>query len=303
MSWKNEIVIRLSEIPIFAELSEESLLEIAGIVQYKVLPAHTTIFREGDPGDSFCIINSGKVKVFKTSEAGVETNLAQLGPKDSFGEMALLTGEPRSADVETLEETYLTIIAKEHFDRIIRDHPHLSVSFVRQLSSWLRSRDGSLQREAERQFLGPGFSWVDLFIILGLSVLFGIIFNLSNPNGISLLPKSWTSEPVPRVHPAIAMAKYQEGNTLFVDARPSNFFKQLHIKGAINLPSALFDVVYMLELSEIDRDKDIILYGRTISRLYDEEVCRKLILRGHKNAKIMGGGLSRWQRQGCPVEQ
>ena len=302
MSWKNEVAIRLSEIPIFAELSDESLLEIAGIVQYKVVPAYTTIFREGDPGDSFLIINSGKVRVFKKGRTGVEIDLAQLGPKESFGEMALLTGETRSADVETLEETYLTIIAKEHFDRIIRDYPHLSVSFVRQLSSWLRSRDRSLQREAERQFLGPRFSWADLFIILGLSIFFGIIFNLSNPKSMSLLPESWAGEPVPVVRTEIAMAKYQEGNTLFVDVRPPNFYNHLHIKGAINLPLALFEIVYMLKISKIDRDKEIILYGRTISRLYDEEECRKLILRGYKNAEIMDGGLPSWRRQGGPVE-
>jgi 3-mercaptopyruvate sulfurtransferase SseA len=58
----------------------------------------------------------------------------------------------------------------------------------------------------------------------------------------------------------------------------------------------------MMELSEVNGEKEIILYGRTISRLYDEQVASKLILRGHKNTKVLEGGLSEWKKAGYPVE-
>jgi rhodanese-related sulfurtransferase len=247
------------------------------------------------------MINSGKVMVFRKGAEGVKTELGELGPGESFGEMALLTGEPRSGYVEALEETHLTVISKDEFDRILKDYPLVSRQLVEQLSAWILTGDLKLEREVERRFRVPGLSWVDLIIILGLSLLFGIFFNLSNPSGVKLIPESWSEEALPIVAPSEAVAKYVEGTSLFVDARPPNFFKQEHIRGAINLPLALFDIMYMMGLSQLSRDKEIVIYGRTISRLYDEQVARKLILRGHKNTKMLHGGLSKWKTSGYPV--
>jgi len=70
----------------------------------------------------------------------------------------------------------------------------------------------------------------------------------------------------------------------------------------MNLPLALFEIMYMMELSDVDKEKEIIVYGRTISRLYDEDLAGKLILRGHKNTRILKGGLSQWKKKGYPVE-
>ena len=299
---KNGRIARLSECSVFANMPEDMLLELAKIAQEKVVPARTIIFRQGDPGDSFYIINSGEVTVFRKGKEGVETELARLGTGESFGEMALLTGEPRSGYVEAIEETRLTVISKDQFDRILKDYPLVSRNLVKQLSGRLLRDDLRLEEETERRLRVPALSWFDLLAILSLSLLFGIIFNLSNPNGIKLVPKSWSGEAVSTVSLSEAMKKYSEGNTLFVDARPSSFFEQRHIKGAINFPLALFDIIYMMELSEADREKEIILYGKTISRLYDEQVARKLILRGHKNTRVLSDGLSGWVKSGYPVE-
>jgi len=292
----------LSESPIFADIPEEILAELSQIAEVKVVPARTVIFSQGDPGDSCFIINFGRVRVFRKGKEDVVTELARLGPGNSFGEMALLTGQSRSASVETLVETHLAVIYKDQFDRILKNYPDVSFNMLKQMSGWLL-RDGlKLEKETERRFLVPGLSWFDLLAILGLSLLFGIIFNMSNPNGIKLIPKSWSGETIASVSSSGAMTKYTEGKAVFVDARPSYFYGQRHIKGAINLPLALFDIIYMMELSEADREKEIILYGRNISRLYDEQVARKLVLRGHKNTKILHGGLAEWEKSGYPVE-
>ncbi|PNV87148.1 MAG: hypothetical protein C0610_03035 [Desulfobacteraceae bacterium] len=292
----------ISQSGIFAEISQDKLLEIAGTVEEKIAPANTIIFRQGDPGDSLYIINAGRVRVYRKSDEGVEVDLAQLGPKESFGEMALLAGQPRSAYVETLEETHLTVLRKDQFDRILGEHPHISSNFIKLLSSWLARDELRLQKEAERQARVPNLRLFDLLVILGLSLLFGLIFNLSNPNGIKLIPEFWSDETVPNVTLSLAGAKYVEGKTLFIDARPPNFFQQERIRGAINIPPSFFDFLYTLELGELDKEKEIILYGRTISRLYDEQVARKLILLEHKNTKILQGGLDMWKRKGYPVE-
>lgn len=297
---KNDSVI--SQSGIFAQIPQDKLLEIAGTVEEKIAPAKTIIFRQGDPGDSLYIINIGRVRVYRKSDEGVEVDLAQLGPKQSFGEMALLTGQPRSAYVEALEETHLTVLRKDQFDRILGEHPHISSNFIKLLSSWLVRDELRLQQEAERRARVTNLRLLDLVVILGLSLLFGLIFNLSNPNGIRLIPEFWSDETVPKVTLPVARSRHAEGSTLFIDARPPNFFQQERIKGAINIPPSFFDIMYTLELGEVDKEKEIILYGRTISRMYDEQVARKLILLEHKNTKILQGGLNLWKKQGYPVE-
>jgi len=173
---------------------------------------------------------------------------------------------------------------------------------VEHMASILLQNNSKLKKKTKRQFRTPSLSWVDFIYIFIVSLLGCIIFNQSNPNGISLIPKSWSDEAISNVAPAMAMAKYQEGETLFVDARPTIFFEQGHIEGSINMPLALFDIMYMMEFSEVDKARDIVVYGRTISSLYDEHAARKFILRGHDNTMIFKSGLAAWKRKGYPVK-
>ncbi len=68
------------------------------------------------------------------------------------------------------------------------------------------------------------------------------------------------------------------------------------------MPLALFDIVYLMTFDGEDKTKKIIVYGRTISKLYDLEVANKLALRGYKNTKVLEGRLSDWEKKGYPVE-
>ncbi len=292
----------LFDSPLFTGLPEEKLAEVERVVKKEVVPARTAIFRQGDPGDSFYIITSGKVRVFRKGREGTETELSLLGTGDSFGEMALLTGKARSAHVEAVEETHLLILEKDQFDRILKNHPDVSLAFIKQMSNWLLRDELMIEREAERQLRTPGLSWIDFLVIIFVSLLCGLLFNLSNPNGINLIPKSWSDEPISSVAISTAMAKHKAGGTLFVDARPSNFYDQGHIDGAVSVPSSLFEIMYMMELSDMEKTKEIIVYGRTISSLYDEQVARRLILRGHKNTMILEKGVSMWKKKGYPVK-
>jgi rhodanese-related sulfurtransferase len=293
---------RLSGSPLFEDIPKEKLDEITRALEEKVVPAHMIIFRQGDLGDAFYIINSGKVRVFRKEADGVETDLSQLGPGESFGEMALFTREARSANVEAIEETHLSVLRKDQFDRVLKDYPQVSLTFIKQMSKRLRRRDETLVDVVQRQFWLPGLSLFDFILIVGLTLLCGVIYNRSNPRGIRLIPQLRFEEEVVKILPSPALAKYEEGDTLLVDARPSSFFEQQHIKGAINVPLALFELMYMMELGQVDKAKKIIVYGRSISSRSDEEVARKLILRGHKNIEILEGGLSAWKKKSYPVE-
>ena len=292
----------LSETGVFREMPEEVVGEIARVVEVKVLPAGRVIFRKGDPGDSFWMIQSGKVRVFRSEGEGVDLTLSELGPGKSFGEMALLTGEPRSANVETLEESRLMVLTKEQFEGVLKSHPDVSLTFIKQLSGWLKKDEQALVVEAKRMAAPPKLSWVDFVLLIGVSVLFALIFNQSNPNGISLFPKMPSQEGIQTIGPPAALEALKGGKALILDAMPANFYEKSHIKGAVNMPPSLFDIVYMMTLDQEDKSKEVIVYGRTISRLYDLDVANKLVLRGFKNVRILEGGLSAWEKKGYPVE-
>ena len=108
----------LREVELFKAFSPELISKIAGVAEGAAFPKGQIIIHEGDQGDSFFQIISGLIRVFRTSEDGVEVTLATMGPGESFGEMALLTGEPRSASVETLESCGILVISKRPFDRL-----------------------------------------------------------------------------------------------------------------------------------------------------------------------------------------
>ena len=105
------------------------------------------------------------------------------------------------------------------------------------------------------------------------------------------------------VKPASIMESYRKGETLIVDAMPMNFYQKRHVKGAISMPLVLFDIVYMMTFEEEDKDRPIVVYGRTISKIYDLELAAKLVNRGYRNVKILEGGLSAWKNEGYPVEE
>jgi len=284
------------------DIPQEKLAELVNAVENRVVPANTIIFRQGDPGDSFYIISAGRVKVFRRDAKGLETDFAVMGSGESFGEMSLLTGKTRSASVETLEETRLAVVPKQRFDQVLKDYPQISMKFIGQMSSWLLRDEDRLMKEKQRFSGRPEMSLVDFLIILVLSLVFGVIFNQSNPNGIPLIPGFLSEEEVSYIDPSRDIADTASGDILILDARPANFFNEQHIKGAVNMPFALFDIMYLMLAPRIDNARQVIVYGRTISRRYDELVFRKRVLNGHQNIKILKDGMRAWDKKRLQLE-
>jgi rhodanese-related sulfurtransferase len=159
-------------------------------------------------------------------------------------------------------------------------------------------------------------------------LLFALIYNLSNPRKISVWPKFYDAEEISKVNLSQAKKKFDVGETLFVDARPSSFYNQRHIRDALSLALPDFDFIYMYMTDDDktkeyieDKTREIIVYGRSISALYDEEVAKKLMNNGHENVNILKGykgirifnteyqlrpltwsAFSKWERDGYPVE-
>ena len=132
-----ERVLLLREIPIFSDLSSEDLGNVAEIAREQWFPSSTAIFHEGDEGDMMFIIVSGRLHVMRTAN-GKDQVLAQRGPGDFVGEMAIIESAPRSATLLTESEVRVLAIEGEAFKGILRERPEVSLAVLRSVSRRLR---------------------------------------------------------------------------------------------------------------------------------------------------------------------
>lgn len=144
-------------------------------------------------------------------------------------------------------------------------------------------------------------SVMDVILILITGTVLGLVYNFASPSGIPVLPRIWGYPPSPQINIAETRARLAAQSIIVIDARPVEFYKQQHIPDALNLPLALFDFVYMMRFSQIDPQQPIVVYGRNISRHYDEEIAYQLKERGHSNVYVLTGGLNAWQANGLDI--
>ncbi len=104
----------LKNIPFFNELSEEDLKLISENVQMEYFPAEHILFKEGDKGDKMFVIKRGQVQVVRN-----QTILAILKDNAFFGEMALVSEEPRNATIKTVTDVELLTIDKYDFKHLM----------------------------------------------------------------------------------------------------------------------------------------------------------------------------------------
>lgn len=302
MMGKSEIRQGLAASKLFEEISSEALNEIANIAHVKIVPPNTIIHHPGDALSSCSIISSGIVRISTKGKKGAKYELVKLGPGESFAELALLSEGPAPGSAETQETTTLIVIPRDRFEPILRNHPDVIQAVGKRISRIVYGAGSALESAVERRIFTPRMSVIDFGIILGLSIFFALGFNQANPKKIPLFPKSDLEEAVSFVKPSKVFEAHQTGNILIIDAMPSGFYEKEHIPGAENLPLAMFDFMYDMTLSHEDKDKGIIVYGKTISRHYDEEVANKLVIRGHRNVQVLEDGLRAWKNMGYPVE-
>jgi len=115
----------LKQIPIFADLDQENHQEIIKNINLQFFPKETVIFSKGTPGDALYIIKQGLVQIFKGEGTDIE-ELAQLKDSDFFGEMALISEEPRMASAKTVTDSDIFILKKEDFMKLIQSDPNMA---------------------------------------------------------------------------------------------------------------------------------------------------------------------------------
>ncbi len=112
-----------SVIPLFAGFSQEEFNAFTKVMNVHPLPAGMPIVEQNDTGKSVYVIANGSVKIFTTLLSGERVDLATLGSGDFFGEISFLTGKPRTATVETTEDSVILEVTEDKLREITAQKP------------------------------------------------------------------------------------------------------------------------------------------------------------------------------------
>ncbi len=118
---------RLSLSPLFNALPPEQMQHLVPLIDRKTYSAGEVLMKQGEAGDSFYIIDKGRVEI---DDEERHQQVAELGPNDVVGEIALLTGETRTATVKAMEDVSVWVIRKEEFDELVEHIPEFAKAMM-----------------------------------------------------------------------------------------------------------------------------------------------------------------------------
>lgn len=116
---QRDVFAELRRITLFRPLADPVIEQLARGAVLQRYTSGETLVRQGEAGDSLFVIKSGRVRVDVRGDGGANTTLNRLGPDDFFGELSLLTGEPRSASVIAETETEVVLVDKADLAPVI----------------------------------------------------------------------------------------------------------------------------------------------------------------------------------------
>jgi CRP/FNR family cyclic AMP-dependent transcriptional regulator len=133
-----EVAAHLSATRLFGDLDAAALKGLAERAVERSYKKGQLLVYQGDAGDSVFVVVEGLVKVMVTSEEGEEMVLVTLRPFDTFGELSLVDGGPRSASAEAAEPTRVLVITRPVLLELLEEHPSLMDALLRSLGSLVR---------------------------------------------------------------------------------------------------------------------------------------------------------------------
>ena len=147
-------ISELKLIPLFSELKEEDLEQIAKMTVRQVYKKDNMVLIEEEVGSTMFVILNGRVKISRISDEGREVILSILVDGDFFGEMSILDGQTRSANAVTLEDTELLIIRRENFLLMLHSYPQVAINLLKELAHRLRRSDAQIKSLSLQNALG-----------------------------------------------------------------------------------------------------------------------------------------------------
>lgn len=135
----------LKQIPLFNDLVPEQLAPLADVLEQRSYQKGQTILYQGDEGDSLFVIMCGRVRIYTLSPDGHELSFWICDDGDFFGEMALLSGEPRSASAEAMQDTEVLVLRRKAFRDHLLSNPPTAIRIIETLSQRLRRTNESVE--------------------------------------------------------------------------------------------------------------------------------------------------------------
>lgn len=137
----------LKKVKLFSGLNEKILKSIFGLTSIQKFNKNNVILRETDKvGDTFYMINKGKVKITRSTDDGKEVVISVLGAGDFFGEMSILDGLSRSANVVSIDATEVLTLKGRDFLNILHKYPQINFNLTKVLCSRIRKSDAQIKR-------------------------------------------------------------------------------------------------------------------------------------------------------------
>lgn len=128
----------LRRIPLFADLDDTALAHLAERCVARTVAAGHVLFVAGEPCRGLYVIQSGRVRIYRTSPEGKEQVLHVEGPGRPVAELPLFDGGPYPASAVTMDESRLIFLPRAEFEHIYRTHPDIAQAIIRELGRRLR---------------------------------------------------------------------------------------------------------------------------------------------------------------------
>ena len=140
----------ISEMPLFDALDVAEVDIMEKWLIYKDLDAGSVVYKQGTNGRSVCFVVEGELSVVRRDSGG-DVQIATVKRGESVGEMAIIDGLTRSADVVATTDTSVLILKQDDFDKLVVQHPQIGIkilkSLAKTLSMTLRDRSEALARQ------------------------------------------------------------------------------------------------------------------------------------------------------------
>ncbi|MBI5754435.1 cyclic nucleotide-binding domain-containing protein [Candidatus Peregrinibacteria bacterium] len=133
----------LKQIPLFSALDENTHKEIIQHIILMYYPANYQLFKEGDEGDALYIVKKGQISIYhEAKEAGeLPKKVAEINEKGFFGEMALVSDQPRNASAKTIIESEVFILSKTDFKKLLETNTTLAEQISATMIDRLKKND------------------------------------------------------------------------------------------------------------------------------------------------------------------
>lgn len=136
---------------LFADLDRRALRALAEASDWRELRGGERLYRVGDDGDALYLVVQGRLRVVHPGADDADYRfVGEIGRGETVGEISVLTGEPRTAEVFALRDSSLLRIGRESFERLLHRHPEAMLRVARQIVGRMRADDGAAQRASVR---------------------------------------------------------------------------------------------------------------------------------------------------------